>query len=122
MRHITERLPLGNVMDSEGDIKPAADYQDAQGYVIDLPDRPVKEVQVVPASVEQTTGSVLSPAQIVAREQAIWDGYVDQIENSYPSYDLAKAEVERKYGPRPKDYKEPEQSLGSTALHGTQPE
>lgn len=91
----------GDVLDSNGDVKPDADYKDALGNFIELPDEPSVEVYSIPEPVkpeEETATAELTPLE---RAQLEWDDRFDEFDNNAPSTDIARDRMIQKYGPRP---------------------
>lgn len=91
----------GDVLDSNGDVKPDADYRDALGNFIELPDEPAVEVPTATlseSSPERPLAEELTPLERAQRE---WDDRFDEFDNNAPSTDIARERMIQKYGPRP---------------------
>lgn len=91
---IREQIPHG-VVDPEGDVKPAEDYTDSDGYF----------VGEYVSDETDTDDKVLALARRdydhAKALQKAWDDFCDRLDNNYPSHDEAYTETERKMGPRP---------------------
>lgn len=91
----------GDVLDSNGDVKPEADYKDALGNFIELPDESSVEVYSIPEPLEPEADTVTTELTPLERAQQEWDERFDEFDNKAPSTDIARDRMIDKYGPRP---------------------
>lgn len=99
-REVVERFG-GNVLDSNGDVKSAADYTDTLGNVIDLPDEPEATFVIPALASESNPEEPKDEPTPLEKAQAAWDDRFDEFDNSAPSTDIARERMINKYGPRP---------------------
>jgi len=87
MTHVVEQFPTGNVVvDSEGDVRTPDDFQDADGAFIELPDRPVLEINT----------PVVEESATPHPEAVYYDDQLEKEADKLGSYPLARAALARR--------------------------
>ncbi|MES2630609.1 MAG: hypothetical protein V4611_01510 [Patescibacteria group bacterium] len=101
MVHASERLDQHTFLDSDGDVRLAADFVDALDNVIDAPDAQVLDMAyVAPEALEVAPELTAEEARLIA-QQDNWDQLLDDMSDKHSSHLLALAAMINKYGERP---------------------
>jgi hypothetical protein len=91
MTYVTEQLGNGNVVTSDGDVKPEDDYTDpAGGY------RELEEYTRDTTESDELTADSVAAMERYKRQCKIYDGELEAALDKYPSHDRARAYLDSK--------------------------